>query len=273
MKKIGKEQKVKLLLAFLLMLPFGRINAQNEGEITIPLSEPGKKAIIEIDINYGGITVKGTSRQDVLVRYKGRESGDEASKSKDGLKVIGTGALDLEAYEAKNRIEIESDSWNKAIDLEVEIPINSDVHLSTYNSGDIYAENITGEVVAENQNGKITLMNISGSAVGDTYNGEVRVTFDKVTPGVPMSFTTYNGDVDITFPAGTKANMKMKTSRGEIYSGFDIEITKKEPIKKTDPKKGVYKVYLDDWTMGKINGGGAEVTMKNYNGDIYVRSK
>ena len=264
---------LKIWLVLIMTVLTGSVYSQNAGEITIPISDPARRAIIIVDINYGGINLKGTTRNDVLIKYKGRDSGGDAAKSKDGLKVIASGVLDLEAYETNNRIEIESDSWNKAVDLEIEVPFNSDVHLSTYNSGDIYAENITGEVVAENQNGKITLMNISGSAVGDTYNGEVRVTFAKVTPDIPMSFTTYNGDVDITFPAATKANLKMKTSRGEIYSGFDMEITQKEPVKKQDPNKGVYRVYLDDWTLAKINGGGPEVTMKNYNGDIYVRSK
>ena len=33
----------------------------------------------------------------------------------------------------------------------------------------------------------------------------------------------------------------------------------------------MYQLKLDDWIIGKINGGGPEVLMKNMNGNIYVR--
>ena len=273
MKTLMNMKNIKLILAIVLAAFLSDTQAQNDGEITIPLSEPGQRAMVKVDIKYGGIVVKGTSRKDVLLKYKGRESKDSNSKDKEGLKRIRSGAMDLEVYESENRVVIDSDSWNKAIDLEIEVPSNADLDVSTYNSGDVYVENINGEVVAENYNGKITLINISGVALGDTYNGDVRVTFNSIKSGTPMSFTTYNGDVDITLPGASKANLKMKSKRGEIYSGFDMEITKSEPVQKQDANKGVYKVYLDDWTLAKINGGGAEFTMENANGDIYVRSK
>ena len=88
-----------------------------------------------------------------------------------------------------------------------------------------------------------------------------------------MSFNTYNGDVDVTFPGSMKGSFKLKTSRGEILSGFDMAITKSEPIKKTNTKSGTYKVSLDDWVRGDVNGGGPEIVMKTYNNDIYIRKK
>jgi len=44
-------------------------------------------------------------------------------------------------------------------------------------------------------------------------------------------------------------------------------------VQKKDTKAGVYKVVIDDWKRGEVNGGGAEITMKNYNGDILIRKK
>ena len=35
----------------------------------------------------------------------------------------------------------------------------------------------------------------------------------------------------------------------------------------------VYKVIVDEWKRGDINGGGPELTIKNYNGDIFIRRK
>lgn len=101
----------------------------------------------------------------------------------------------------------------------------------------------------------------------------MKVTFDKVTDGTPMSYSTYNGDIDLAFPASVKATFKMKTERGEIYTGFDMNITSSGPVKQQDSKTGGYKLKIDEWKRGDVNSGGAEVTIRNFNGDIYIRKK
>jgi hypothetical protein len=266
-------KNVKLILVIILFFSLEIVKGQTNGEIVIPLSDPGNRSFIDVDIRKGSITVVGTSRKDVKILYKARAKKKSKSEEKDGLKRISSGAVDLQASESKNRVSIGSDSWNSGLDLTIEIPINADLKVETYNSGDISVDNVVGEVVAENYNGKITLLNISGSAVASTYNGAITVTMNKVTPDTPMSFTTYNGKVDITFPEGTKGNLKLKSDRGDIYSGFDMQVIESAPIQKKNESNGVYKVYLDDWTRASINGGGPDITMKNSNGDIYIRIK
>jgi hypothetical protein len=266
-------KNIKLVLAGLLIITSIGIRAQTTGELIVPLSDPSKRATVRVDINKGSITVIGTARKDIKIFYKVRASKSTKSKEKDGLKRISSGAVDLQASESNNRVKIGSDSWNQGLDLTIEVPSNVDLNVETYNSGDIEVDNINGEVVSENYNGKITLTNISGSAVASTYNGRITVTLNNVTPDTPMSFTTYNGTVDITMPTGTKGNLKLKSTRGDIYSGFDMQVSETKPIQKKDDSNGVYKVYLDDWTRATINGGGPDFTMKNYNGDIYIRTK
>jgi DUF4097 and DUF4098 domain-containing protein YvlB len=147
------------------------------------------------------------------------------------------------------------------------------MNVSTYNDGDLVISNIQGAVELTNYNGEITAENISGSVVATTYNGEIKVTFDKVTENTPMSYSTYNGDIDITFPATLKATLKMKTEQGEIFSSFDMNMIKGGPVQKKDEKSGTYKVVIDEWVKGEVNGGGPEISMKNYNGDVIVRKK
>jgi DUF4097 and DUF4098 domain-containing protein YvlB len=124
-----------------------------------------------------------------------------------------------------------------------------------------------------NYNGEITALNISGSVIATTYNGEIKVTFDKVTENTPMSYVTYNGDVDLTFPATFKASVKMKSEQGEIYTGFEMNVVSTGPKQVEDKKKGAYRIVIDDWKKGDINGGGPEVTVKTNNGDIFLRKK
>lgn len=269
MKKI-----VTTMAALLVLVGTNLAFAQDSGELVVPFSDPSKKGKVRIDIKKGSIEVKGTQRKDVLISWVSKDRGDrEQETTKDGLRRISGSAMDLEVSEKNNYVDIESGSWNTGVNLSVEVPANVDLHVETYNDGDLYISNINGEIVADNYNGKIAAENISGSLVANTYNGSIKASFNKLTADTPMAFTTYNGDVDLTLPADFRASLKMKTSRGEIYSAFDFTVKKNEPVTKTEKKSGVYKVYLDDWVRGEVNGGGPEFMIKNYNGDIYLRKK
>jgi hypothetical protein len=275
MKKVMTIAKSFIVWAILFVAVADAI-AQSSGEIPIPLSDPARRGKLKAHLNSGSIKVRGTGRKDVLVKYssmKEEEENKHDKNTRDGLKRISGGTLDLEVSENGNVVKAESDSWSNQVNLEIEVPSGFDVDIKTYNDGDLAVEGIQGEVVITNYNGEISAMNISGSVVASTYNGEIKVAFDKVTEGTPMSFSTYNGDIDLTFPAGLKASLKMKTEQGEILSGFDMNLIKGGPVTRTDAKSGTYKVKIDEWVKGDVNGGGAEFTMKNYNGDIIVRKK
>jgi hypothetical protein len=276
-----KKQSIVIGLITYLVLVVSVAVGQNE--FTIPLTDPAKRGKIKAHLNSGSVTIKGTARKDVLVKYKSEEDQDEddddddrdhkKNGSKDGLKRVSGGGMDLEAYENNNAVVVKSDSWNNQVDLEIEVPIGFDIQASTYNDGDLMITNVQGEVALTNYNGEITALNISGSVVATTYNGEIKVTFDKVTENTPMSYHTYNGDVDLTFPSSTKASFKMKTEQGEIFTGFDMNVTSTGPKQTKDSKSGTFKVVIDDWKKGDINGGGPEIAMKTNNGDIYIRKK
>jgi len=263
-----------LLTLGLVLITTSLVSAQSGNEFAVPLTDPAKRGKLKAHLNYGSITVKGTARKDVLVKYKSEaDEDDDRKESKDGLRKISGGGMDLEVTENANAVKVSSDSWNNKMNLEIEVPAGFDLDVSTYNDGDLMITNIQGEVSLTNYNGEITALNISGSVVATTYNGEIKVTFDKVTEGTPMSYSTYNGDIDITFPASAKATLKLKTEQGDIYSGFDVDFKSSGPIQKKDTKSGVYKVTIDEWKRGDINGGGPEITLRNYNGDIFLRKK
>jgi hypothetical protein len=267
-------KRINILLVAVLLTT--AVYAQ-EGQLKIPLTKPGEAGRLSVDINSGSITVKGSDVKQVIINYSGTEHkvGERENKSRsgsEGLNKVASNALDLEAAEKDNHVMVESDSWNKGVDLVIEVPRNFDLHLEGYNNGFIQVNNVTGEIEAEHYNGKITLENISGSVVAETYNGAITITYDKVTPNTPMAYSTYNGNIDLTFPASTALSFKMKTKQGDIYEGFDMTLEQEKTSTATErSKSGVYKVQVDNWVRGKINGGGAEVTIQSYNGDIFLR--
>ena len=117
-----------------------------------------------------------------------------------------------------------------------------------------------------------TLENISGSAVVNTIDGHILANFNKVTPELPMAFSSIEGKIDVTFPANVKADVKMKSDNGNIFSDFDIEIDKRKTQVNKSDKSGAYKISLENWSNGKINGGGPEILFKTLEGNIYIRT-
>jgi len=280
----------------LLMLGLALLKLSGQNEFVIPLSDPAKRGKLIAHLNSGSITVKGTARKDILVKYKTGEDAEKEKekdkdkdknkhvhvnvdmgrsndRSKDGLKKVSGGNVDLSASENANVVKVSSDSWNDEMFLEIEVPVGFDIKMHTYNDGDLMLSNVNGEIDLHNYNGGISANNIKGTVVATTYNDDIKISFDEVKDGVPMAFSTYNGDIDITFPAAVKGSMKFKTDQGDIYTGFDVDIKSSGPVKKEDSKSGVYKVVINEWKRADVNGGGAEITFKTYNGDIYLRKK
>src|ERR1700690_4197966 len=148
--------------------------AQTSGDFPVPLSDPNKRGTLKASLHSGSITVKGTARKDILVKYSSAAKDEHGKTGKDGLKRISGGTTDLEVSENNNIVKVESDSWNNKLDIEIEVPSGFDLKVSTYNDGDLSISNIQGEVELTNYNGEITAENISGSVVATTYNGEIK---------------------------------------------------------------------------------------------------
>jgi hypothetical protein len=58
---------------------------------------------------------------------------------------------------------------------------------------------------------------------------------------------------------------------GEIYSDFDMVIDEAQPKVNRTSQSGMYKLEVEEWVYGKINGGGSELMIKNMQGDIFLR--
>lgn len=274
-----KTQYIKTVIASILFVITFKMNAQET--VNIPLTDASKPVYVKIGIINGSISIKGTNTKEVLVTGTKRESknkyysGRKTSKNNtSGLKRISNNSLDFSAEEYENNVRVQS-SPHGTTDFEIEVPVNSSLKISTVNKGDIYVENVNGALDVSNINGKITLKNVSGSVSADALNKDILVTFNKVAPDTPMAFSSMNGDIDITFPKDFKADVKVKSDRGEIYTDFDLKTQPStSKITKDENKRGnSYRVKVEKWITGSINGGGPEVLFKNFNGDVIIRSK
>ncbi len=243
-------------------------------QLTIPLSDPAKPGTLKVHLVTGSIRVTGYNGNQVVIDASTKQP-DKPEKPKEngeGMKRISkNGALDISATEENNVVNVSSKLFNTKMELNIKVPMKFSLNVGTVNDGDILIENVDGEMEITNVNGDIRLTNISGSAVANTVNGLLKANFKTVAAKSPMAFSTLNGNVDVTLPATAKFDVKLKSDRGEIYSDFDVDVDKATPQATKTAKDGMYKVSIEDWVKGKVNGGGSEIMMKNMNGDIFVR--
>jgi hypothetical protein len=243
-------------------------------QLTVPLSSSGKPYSLKVQLVSGSIKVAGYDGKDVVINAtpRGGEEEEESKAVENGMKRISSaGGFEVTAKEADNTVTVNTGNPNKTVDLDLKIPQDVKLKISTVNDGEISVENVRGELEVTNVNEKITLTNVSGSVVANTVNGDIVVTFFKLDPNAPMAFSTLNGDVKVTLPADTKANLKLKSDSGEILSDFDVVVDKTPGKIEKISTPGMYKIKKDDWVYGKINGGGAEMLMKNMHGDIVIK--
>ena len=243
--------------------------AQQAAEpMTVALTDPARPASIRVAIHTGGIVVRGGSRRDVQVTARG-EGARRQSPPPAGLRRLTAGS-GLVIAEENNQVSIGTGGPNRDVDIELQVPSRVALNLSTHNDGDIVVENTDGDVEAQNHNGSIRLTNVAGSAVANTHNGDVQARLTRLTADKAMSFVSYNGDVDVTLPAGAKANLKLRSDNGEIFTDFDVELRPGAAAPAGDPR-GRNRIEINQSIYGTINGGGPEIELRTYNGDVYVR--
>ena len=248
-------------------------------QLTVPLTDPNKPGSLEVALIHGYIHVVGYSGKEVVIdavsetgRRNRADDHNTNRNTESGMRRISTNnSFDLTAEEKNNQVKIHTSSVNSPVNLTIKVPQRFSLKLNTINQGDITVENVTGALEINNVNGPITLTNINGSVVAQTVNGDLKTTFREVHNNTPMAFSTLNGNVDVTFPSSVKANVKLKSDNGDVFTDFDIDVDKSQPKATRTNQSGMYRVTVDDWVYGKINNGGPEVMMKNMQGNIYVR--
>ncbi len=263
----------------------------------VSFSNPAKPGKAEVDLREGSITVRGYEGKEVIIEARWREKlltqedrevaaalaeeeldeeelarkKAQAEKSK-GMKMLQVESAGLTVEEEENVVRIDVDEGKRSVDLVIQVPFSTTLRLDS-GDGDVTVERVDGEIEVNSSDGSITLNNVSGPVVADSSDGEIKAVFGKVTPGKPMSFSTMDGDIDITLPSDVKASLKLKSEEGKVFTDFDIRLTPSQQKKEQDERKegGGYRVSFEKVTLGLINGGGVEIQLTTYEGDIFIR--
>lgn len=180
-------------------------------------------------------------------------NGDVKCSQLDGFLKVNSVSGDLILEGSGEGADCESVSG----DIEIK-EVKGDANLKTI-SGNITVGNITGSAKAESVSGSIKLNNIEKAKIVDvnTLSGDIDYTGDIGAEG-SFTFKTHSGDLKINLPANAAFELEVKTFSGSIESDFEISLSGK---------------FSGKELRGTVNGGGADLEMKTFSGDVYLKKK
>jgi DUF4097 and DUF4098 domain-containing protein YvlB len=263
-----------LSCAAVLMAPM----ALPQEKVTVPFRNPSQPKKLVVDTMLGSVTVRGYEGQEAIVELTNRSGRGPRRQTEvpAGMHRIGSSTAGLDITEDNNTVKVSGGFFGGGSDVVIQVPVQTSVSVKTMTGGAITIENVSGEIEANNMNGQVNITNVSGSVVAHSMNGKVVASLNTVMPDKAMSFSTMNGDIDVTLPASIKANVKLRTDRGDMLTDFDIKVdsTARPPqVEDNRPKGGRYRVQFDRGTTGTINGGGPEIQFTSFNGNILIHKK
>ncbi len=232
---------------------------------SVALRDPARAALVKVTVMNGSIHVRGYEGPNVIV--ESRPVNGSPKQAVPGF-VAGMG---VKVDEEDNVVSVSSGPVAGALDVYLQVPAKSSLKLACVQSGERGVDKVEGEIEASGINGSVRLLGVCGVVVANTLNGQVKVTFERVTPEKPMSFSTLNGDVDVTLPADTKANLNLETLNGRIESDFEIQ--QEGRVGQTGKAETTSVWTTEKIRSGTINGGGPEYRLKAFNGTIHIRKK
>ena len=248
--------------------------------LTITFSNEEAPKTLEVHLINGGVTVIGYEGSEAIIEARSNASRSRDSKNsgrgREGLRPLLFQTTGLYAEEKNNVLKVGFEKMTVDADLTIKVPHTINLKLECINNAELVVENVEGEMNVSNINGGVQLKNVSGVVVANTINGDVVVTLDEVTPEKSMSFVSMNGDIDVTLPVNTKADLKMETVNGQIYSDFDVVMNpvSRDPIvEDRRGEDGITRLSFDKAITGTINGGGPVFYFKNRSGEILIRKK
>jgi DUF4097 and DUF4098 domain-containing protein YvlB len=223
------------------------------------------------------VTIRAHTGRDVIIQTTASSRSNNSRNRRaeaEGLRRLEVVSAGLSVEEENNVMSI-STSHSNSSSMEIQVPARTNLKVSIINGDKLVIDGVEGDIEAENNNGTVTLTNVSGSVVAHSLNGNVVASLKRVSADKAMSFTSLNGNVDVTLPADTKANLKLRTDNGDVYTDFDVQIrpTTPTPIVQQRPQggKGPYRIQVEKSVLGAINGGGPDFDLHTFNGNVYIR--
>ena len=251
--------------------------------------EVGPKAKVTIINQYGGVSVKPSTGNYVLVNATIYSDKVEVDQAQSGSRV-----------DVQSHLLSGATPDNSRVDYEVLVPADASIDLES-STGPLHAEKLHGDVEAEGANAAIDVRDINGSHVHvktmagpitltnirdghveiDSVSGDV--TLNSVTgPLVRVSstsgkiqydgdfgyageyrFNSHSGNIDATIPEDASVDVKAQSVRGQVQSDLRLQ-----------PKVHTsFLVKEGSSFAGTINKAASSVWLRTFSGKIHLKKR
>ncbi len=257
-----KKLSIKLIMISLAMVAGLQLSAQDH---TVKLSNPSQTTLIIQEVNkvsveaYEGneIQIEADSKRDQPERAQGLTALSARGKDNTGIGLnVQQNGNEVTIFQAsrrgKGRYTIKVP---KSVNIQIE-------HTGDWEGGKIEVYGVTGELEISGRYNSVYMEDVSGPALVNTVYGKVEAIFSELNQDSPSSLVSVYGIVDVTMPAGTKADVVIKTPYGEAFSDMDIQFGDEEGMRK-----------VSSTIQGKLNGGGVDLELKASYKNVYLRKK
>jgi hypothetical protein len=241
--------------------------------MTVPFSDPERPGTLKVNLLDGTVTIKGSNRRDVLFVASSQQAREALRRRQQpepppGMRrLTQRGGFGVE--ERDNEMSVSS-GFNREINLEIEVPMRTKLRVSIVDGG-ITVEGVDSEMEINAVDGAITLTNVGGSVVAHAVDGNIVATVARAAPQAPMAFTSLNGDIDVTLPAAVKANLRLRSDQGDVFTDFDVQVIAGASANRTQRNGRGVRIDVNRSIYGTVNGGGPDFELRTFEGNIYVR--
>lgn len=247
---------VMLLVFTLLQTHSGSGQDVYKNTMKAAFPNPDKPGLLKIVSGNGNVTVTGYPGREVMIEAQSKSKkalGEQENEKAKGLKRIAGSGLNVITKQDENAVVIERSMYDTT-DLDIKVPFQTALKIGEESGmrrafglsddeaaatglsrisvsgvpiqGGISVAAVTGSMEVRTMKGTITLQNISGNIVSNSMNGDITCTFKSLDKEKPSAFSTLHGDIDLTLPTDVHVTLVIKNVDGNVYSDFDMDITK-----------------------------------------------
>ena len=228
--------------------------AQDEWSRTYKVSPATRFELINVN---GRITAEPTNGPEIELRAErvAKAATDEAAKD-----LLGRIEMREEVGADKVRVEVRAPRMNGPSGHEfkwtVKVPRGVAVDLRTVNGG-VHLLRLDGEIRARSTNGGISGKGLLATSLDAAVtNGGVEIELARAVDSGTFALEAVNGGVSIELPEESKADIAGRCVNGGIsVKELAIDVTGEKSRRRLD---------------GKLNGGGARITLETVNGGVGI---
>jgi len=220
---------------------------------TFPLDSRGH---VTIDTYKGSVRVSTWDRNEIDIAVRIEEDGDVFAQS------VSRANVRFDASPIDVRITSENqwfflDGVAPLYHYTVRMPRTASLRIKDYKSESEISD-LAAAFDADTYKGSVQLRNFSGGLTVNTYKGEIRAEFSAVT--APVRIETYKGNIDLRMPRDSRFDLSTDLGRrADLSSDFA------QYVRSSNSRDRAHR--------SQVNGGGPEVRVRSYKGELRLRAR